>query len=367
MKITCNRAALFEAVQLASSIVPTRTPKPILQCAKIHADQQGQMVAVSATDNEISIIFTIHQVQVESGGSTVIPADRMAAILHESSDETVNLELIEAVCQVVGRDSHFRICGHDPDDYPVIEAKQTQEEGIKIQAAVLKRMIHMSVFAAARENTRYAINGVLWERQGKKLRMVATDGRRLAKIDGTTAGQTEGEKTAIVPVKTMQIIERILNDPEEKIQIGFEENKISISTTSVQVMSNLVQGRFPNYSDVIPSDCQKKIKIETELLRSGVRRVALLTNEQSRGVLLSFSEENLRLSSSTPEAGEAEINVAIDYKGEEFNIGFNPQYMLEALRVIEEPTVVFELSNAEKPGVLRAGKDFLYVLMPVSV
>ncbi|MBN1766458.1 MAG: DNA polymerase III subunit beta [Sedimentisphaerales bacterium] len=367
MKIACNRAALYEAVQLASSIVPARTPKEILKCAKIQADKESQTVIVMATDNEITVKYTIPQVQVDDGGSTVLPADRIASILHESSDETVNLELTDATCEVVGKDSRFRIYGHDPDDYPAIAI--TPPEGVlQIQAAVLKRMIHMTSFAAARENTRYAINGVLWEQQGKKLRLVATDGRRLAKMDGTTKSKSSDDnQTAIVPGKTMQVVERILHDPEEQVQISFPDNKICINTALVQVLSNLVQGRFPKYSDVIPEGHEKKIKINRELLSSGVRRVALLANEQSKGILLSFSNESLCLTSSTPEAGEAEIRMPVEYQGEEFKIGFNPQYILEALRVVEELDIVFELSDPGKPGVIKAGKDFLYVLMPVTV
>jgi DNA polymerase III subunit beta len=367
MKFQCNRAALHEAVQLASSIVPPRTPKPILQCARINADADSKVVTVTATDGEISVQYTITQVQIETGGATVVPADRLASILHESNDETVNLELTDATCQVVDKDSKFRIYGHDPDDYPVMDMVGP-ENPLLLQAAVLRRMIHMSVFSAARENTRYAINGVLWEQQGKKLRMVATDGRRLAKVEGAAVSvPADLEITAIVPAKAMQLIERMLHDPEEKVQIGVTENQISVSTTAVLVVSNLVQGRFPKYTDVIPDSCEHKVQVNTELLRSGVRRVALLTNDQSRGVSLSFNDNCLQLTSSTPEAGEAEVKLPVAYQEEALRIGFNPQYLLEALRVVDEPEVVFEMIDGEKPGVLRAGKDFLYVLMPVSV
>ena len=178
---------------------------------------------------------------------------------------------------------------------------------------------------------------------------------------------SDAELTAIVPVKTMQLVERVLNDPEEMVQVGFLDNQISIGTSTVQVTSNLVQGRFPKYEDVIPSSYEKRVRLETELLRRGVRRVALLTNEQSRGILMTYTTGELCLTSSTPEAGEAEIKMPAEYEGEELKIGFNPQYILDVLRVVDESEIFCEMSDAAKPGVLRAGKDFLYVIMPVSV
>lgn len=367
MKITCNRAALHEAVQLASSIVPARTPKPILQCAKLQANQDDKTLNVLATDGDISIEFRISQVEVVSAGATVVPADRLAAILHESTDDTLSLEVTDASCVILGKDSRFVIHGQAAEDFPAFPAPE-QGERMKIKASLLKRLIHMTVFAAARENTRYAINGVLWEQEGKKLRLVATDGRRLAMISGQlTAATKEDGGAAVVPIKTMGVLERILSDPDEQIEVGFHHNQIVVGSARVQLTGNLGQGRFPKYADVLPTGCNKKAQISTEALRSAVRRAALLTNENSRGVALAFGAERLRISSSTPEAGDAEVNMDIKYEGEELTIGFNPQYILEALRVIDEPEIVFEFVEAAKPGIIKAGRDFLYVLMPVTV
>jgi DNA polymerase-3 subunit beta len=333
----------------------------------MQADQKEQKLTVTATDNEITIKYVVPQVQVSVGGSAVVPAERIAAILRESVDDTVDLEVTEATCQVVGKDSRFRIYGHDPDDFPAV-AELTRDGQWKIKAGVLKRMIAQVVFAAARESTRYAINGVLWEQQGKKLRMVATDGRRLARVDGETAGgEKDGEHSAIVPVKALLVVERLLTDPEEKVEVSFTGNQINLCTAVAEISSNLVQGRFPKYADVIPTGCDKKAQVDTEAFRSAVRRAALLTNEQSRGVLLVFAEDELRLTSSTPEAGDAEVTMRVEYRGEKLQIGFNPQYVLEMLRVVEEAEVVCEFSDSSKPGMIRAGKDMIYVIMPVTV
>ncbi|MBI9016072.1 MAG: DNA polymerase III subunit beta [Phycisphaerae bacterium] len=366
MKLKCSRSALNEAIQLASSIVPTRTPKPVLQCAKLVADQENQSLRVIATDNEVTIDYTLSGVLVEVGGTMVLPADRMGRILHETKDENIDLELIESTCHVTGQDSEYNIYGYDPDDFPVIEIEE-QENVLEIEASVLKKMIHMSAFSAARESSRYAINGVLWELSGKKLRMVATDGRRLAQIDGGLSVAIAQDQTAIVPVKAMAVIERVLTEPMEKVRISIENNQIVVRTEKVKFSANLVQGRFPKYTDVIPTGCDIKAHMQKESFLSAVRRAALLTNEHTNGIVLSYSSDNLCLSSSTPEAGDAEINMPIAFDGPDMKIGFNPQYILEALKVIDTPEIVMEFAGENKPGVLRSGKDFLYVLMPVTV
>ncbi len=365
MNVNVNRAALFEAVQLASSIVPARTPKPILQCAKLHTS--NDKLIVTATDNEITITYSISQLQIVQEGSTVVPADRMTGILRESNDETVSIEVKDAVCEISGTDSHFKVFGQDADDFPVTETAD-QPASLKIKAQDLKSMISKVTFAAARESSRYAINGVLWECTGKKLRMVATDGRRLAQVDGEVSGAAKGEDhSAIVPIKTMSILERILQDPDEKIEITFSGNQIVIRTATVELSGILVQGRFPKYEDVIPSGCDKKIELNVSSLQSAVRRAALLTNENSRGILLGFSKGGLRLTSSTPEAGEAEVTMDVDYQAEPVEIGFNPQYVLEMLKVSDNDEVAFEFSDGKRPGLLKSGKNFLYVVMPVTV
>ena len=366
MEITCNRAALAEAVQLASSIVPARTPKPILQCAKITADKEAKRLTVVATDGDITIRQVVTQVQIAQDGSAVVPADRMAAILREGGDETVDIRVSEATCEVVGQNSRFHIYGHDPDDFPEVELPE-QQPCLEMTGGVLKRLGQLSVFAAARETSRYAINGVLWEQHGKKVSLVATDGRRLAKVEGALgAVKKEMEQAAIVPVKTMVLLERIVADPDDKIEVSFSKNQVAVKTAVVEVLSNLVQGRFPKYADVIPTGADRFAEIACEPLNLALRRVSLLTNEQSKGVRLAFSAGKLRLFSSAPEAGDAEVTIDAKYDAEPIEIGFNPQYILEMLRVIDAEEVQCELSDANKPGLLRVGKDFLYVVMPVT-
>ena len=369
MNIKCNREALFEAVQLASSIVPTRTPKPILQCAKLETGPEDQELIVIATDNEMTIRYVVSHVQVEAPGATVVSAERLSGILRETKDKTICLEASGETCEIVGQDSRFRLRVEDPEDFPVIKVSQ-EEGGLRIKAGVLKEMFRKVSFAVARESSQYALNGVLWEQRDKKLRMVATDGRRLAQVDGEViaTGKTAEQQAAIVPIKVINSVGRILHDLDEEVQVGLIGNQVVIRTAAVEICGILVQGRFPNYKEVIPSEADKKVTFKVEALQSALRRAALLTNEHSRGVALSFSDEQVRFSSSTPEAGEAEIDITLsDYHSDAVEIGFNPQYLLEMLRIVDEDEVTFEFSDGKKPGLLRCGKSFLYVVMPVTV
>ena len=177
MKANFNRAALAEALGLLTSVAPSRTPKPILCCVQITAEDKE--VRICATDLEVGINYSISEVQVEKPGEVIIPADRLAAIVRESVDEVLVLEATDGKCEIKGADSHFTICGHEPGQFPVVPGFEGDSE-MEIGLPNLQTGIEQCLFATAKESSRYAINGVLWEIKDKKLMMVATDGRRLA-------------------------------------------------------------------------------------------------------------------------------------------------------------------------------------------
>ncbi len=366
MKLQCNRAALYEAVQLASSIVPSRTTKPILSCALFKADQADQTLTVIATDNEMTIKSMVEQVQIETEGDMVLPAARLASILFECSEENLELSWQGNICMIRGKNrSKFDIYGDDSEQFPALDIV-LGENVIEIEAGILRRMIKMTSFAAAKESSRYALNGILWEISGKNLVMVATDGRRLAKMSGKLLSGSV-EQTAIVPVAATNILDKMLHDPEEKVKISLEENRVVFATARSVLSSALVQGRFPRYSDVIPAGCDKRAEINATEFASGIRQVATMTNDTTRGMALEFTTGRLELTSSTPEAGDAEFNLEIAYDGPEIKIGFNPYYLLDVLKNAGVEQVVLEMHDGNKPGILRVGEEYLYVIMPVAL
>ncbi|UCG47659.1 MAG: DNA polymerase III subunit beta [Phycisphaerales bacterium] len=365
MKVSFNRAAMAEALGLLTGVVPSRTPKPILRCVQIVAEEKA--VRINATDLEVGISYLVAEVQVESEGEVIVPADRLSAIVRESVDEVLLLEARDGTCEIRGSDSHFTIYGQEPGQYPpvpVFDGKADLEIGLN----VLQGGIEQCLFATARESSRYAINGVLWEIQDKKLMLVATDGRRLARCRVTLGSAPEKAiANMIVPAKTMGLLDKLGGNEKDSVAVKLLDNQIVISCANVVISSNLVEGNFPKYEDIIPTDYDKKLRLPTEATLSAVRRSALLTSEESRGIKLSIGQKKLVFSCRSPEAGDAQIEMVIDYRGEPIDIGFNPQFLMDVLRVVRTPEFDFELGQPDRPGLIKSGTTFLYVLMPINL
>jgi DNA polymerase-3 subunit beta len=365
MKVIAQTAALQEALALTGSIVATRTPKPVLQCVKLIATEN--MLTLLGTDLEVGCRYHITAVQVEEEGEALVPADRLGGIVRESTDEvSLTIETEKETTHVRGSGSHFQIFGYDPGEYPAV-AEFAEGGAFQVPGGVLGSMIGKTLFATAKAHSHYAISGVLLEASGKKLQLVATDGHRLAQAKGALSKPPGKETTAIVPAKLMALIQRIAADREEAVEVKVQENQIMLRTARAVLASSLVQGNFPKYSDVIPKECDRKATAKTSEFEHRIRQAALLTNEESRGVKLSFQGDHVTLSSRAPETGEAEVTLPIQFEGEPLEIAFNPTFLIDALRVTETEEITFEMNGNNKPAVIRAGSDFLYVLMPVDL
>jgi len=367
MKVQFNRVALVEALNLLTSVVPNRTPRPILRCVKIAA--AGKEVRICATDLEAGINYLVSEVKVEQAGEVIVPADRLAAIVRESVDEVLSLEASEGICEIKGEDSYFKIFGQQEDQYPQVPGFEGEAD-LEIALEDLQTGIGQCLFATAKESSRYAINGVLWEIKGKKLLFVATDGRRLVRTRINLVSAAKENLAAakiIVPAKTMGLLEKVGRGGKDPVRVKFVNNQIILGCSSVVISSNLVEGNFPKYEDIIPDNYDKKLKLSTEAVFSAVRRSALLTSDESKSVKISISKKVMVFSSRAPETGDARVEMAIDYKGEPIEIGFNPQFLIEVLRVITEPEFELELGQPDRPGLIKSGANFICVLMPINL
>lgn len=367
MKIKFNRTALQEALALVTSIVPSRTPKPILQCLRISCERDA--VTICATDLEVGINFQVVQVEIETAGDVVLPADKLASIVRESVDEVIEVEAGENTVTIKGSDSVFTIYGHDPSQYPAVPGFGGKAD-FEINLSKLQESIERSVFAVAKESTRYALNGILWETGKDGLTLVATDGRRLARsvVDLEGAGKVKlPEGKTIVPAKTMLLLDRVGGGENTQVAVCFVDNQIVLMCGQAVISSNLIEGNFPQYQDIIPSDNNIRIELPTEATLSAVRRAALLATEDSKGIKLSLKRGQLIFSGRAPETGDAEVDMAVDYSGDEMSIGFNPQFLVDVLRVLKSDTFTLELGEPDRPGVIRSGDEFLYIVMPVNL
>jgi len=374
MKVICDRVALADAVSTASGVVAGRTPTPVLKCIKLTATEPpNDGLVITATDLEVGLRLAVPQVQVEQPGEAAIPADKLSQIARACDDPSLTIETDNHTVHIRGAGSHFKVFGYDPKEFPPVRDFADATVDCEINARVLQTLITRTLFAAAVEHSRYAINGVLFERSGSKLRLVATDGRRLAMATGPAEGTDD--RSCIVPTKALKLALKLVDDPDATIRMAIDDNQVLFAfgggdtpgETAV-LSSNLVEGAFPPFDDVVPKDQDKKVSFDTAALSSAVRRAALLTNEESKGVRLSFTEDKLTLTSRAPEMGEATVEVKLDdYQGDPVEIGFNPAFITDALNVVDSDQITIELKGPNKPGVLKTGSDFTYVLMPVNL
>jgi len=363
MKVICNRNALAEALSILAGVVGVRTTRPILQCVRLQAEKDG--LTLLGTDYEQGLRYSVKEVQVQEPGETVAPAVRLAGIVHQIEGETVTLVLEDEHLVVSAPGAKFTLYTFSPDEFPPVglggEGRQ-----FKSSSAVLTTVAEQTVYAAARETTRYAINGVYMQAGQNRICMVATDGRRLARASGALPGKITDEIACIVPAKAIATLEHLGGDPDASVEVTVTDSQVAFSTERALLISNLVEGQFPSYEAVIPKESSCKVTVDREKLLGAVRRVALMTSKESHSVKLTVGAEQMTMEARVPEEGEARLEIPVHVEGEGVEIAFNPDYLADPLRVLPHEQVAIEFKTSATPAVMKAGPDFLYVLMPVS-
>ena len=363
MKITCQTDTLHDGFQVVGSIVQQRPTRPILSTVLLSA-KNGQL-ELHATDLEIGIRLHVAGAEIAEEGEVAISQSRVASILRETADETVTLETDDRHCTITASDSVFRLPIEAADEFPDVPVF---DEGgcYEMDRKAFVEMVSKTTFAAHQGKHRYALNGVLLEVKPKSVLMVATDGRRLAYIEKKGKFSDSADEAVIVPTKALDQIIKVLTDDDEVIRINILENQIVAKTARASVSTRLVEGHFPPYDSVIPKDCDRKVDFDRERLHSAVRRAALMTSDDSSAVFLRFENGKMVVSAAAPETGTAKVELAVDYSGPETELGFDPRFLTDFFRALDDETVRIEFRDSSSAGLFRAGKDFLYVVMPVS-
>jgi DNA polymerase III subunit beta len=363
MKLTLNRDDLFEALTRVQSVVSTRSTIPVLANVLLEA-KDGELL-LTTTDMELSVSTQV-AAEVTKAGVTTLPAKRLFSVIRELPSQPIQLSVDSKDSATIEcGSSFFKIMGLSADDYPEIPAPE-ENQSYALEPATLKHMLKCVQYAASVDETRYVLNGILFSFNNKKLTVVATDGRRLALCENEVDFPAEIDLDMVVPAKAINELLRNLKD-EGTIKLIAAGNQVIFDLGDMRLVSKLIDGTFPNYQQVIPAQCEERIAIERETLLHAVRRVALVTNEQSNSIRLSFEENNLQVMSSTPDVGEAKERVPIKYSGPAMNIAYNPEFLLAPLRVLDSDEVYLELSDELSPGVLKSDISFLYVIMPMRM
>ena len=368
MKAICNREGLLAACQLASVAVPSRDIKPILKNLKAVADD-GKCTLM-ATDLELGIRLEVRGLQVDEPGEAILPAARLLAILREAQDDELTIETDPSSCVVRGESAEWNMPSEDPANFPDLPVF-TDDKYHAIAAGGLREMIRRTVFAAAEgEASRYSWTGVLWELDDDDVRLVATDGRRLALCQGRGeghGGHTTKGQTPVVPSKAMNLLERNLQDDEEQVRVSFRPNEVLFRTERAVIYSRLVEGRFPDYKAVFPKKQTTKVPLSGGPFLAAVRQAAIMTDNDSKRVIFHFGRTKLTLEAQGSTTGRSRVDLPVAYDGKALDISFNPEFIVDMLRVLPgDAELTLELVESSSPALFRSGPNYSYLVMPLT-
>ena len=368
VKMSFERGSFLAGFQTVAGVVPSRSPKPILQNVKLEATE-GKATVI-ATDLEIGMRKEISDIDVQIPGSVLLPASRFLAILRESGDERLQLEADPQGTVVRGERSEYRLPSGNPDEYPTV-ADFTEQSYHELSSRLLRELFRRTVFATDTESSRYALGGVLMELEAGKVTCVGTDGRRLAKMEGmaTVTGEEERDgSTLIVPTRAVQQMERALSDTDDEARISAQSTELLLSCAGTTVYARLLEGRFPRWRDVFPQrEGAQQLELAVGPLLSTVRQAAIVTSDESRGVDFTFESGRLVLSGKAAETGQSRVELPISYEGPQISITLDPRYVADFLKVLETDKLVsVEIKDAESAAVLSTDDGYGYVIMPLA-
>jgi len=368
MKASCPREALLSACQLVSAAIPTREVRPILK--NIKAVATNDRFTLMATDLEIGICLDVRGLQVTDPGEAILPASKMISILRENRDDELLITCDASSCTVQGAASNFDLPTEDPSQFPDWPTF-TEEKYHEMTAGVLREMIRRVIFAAADDAARYSLTGVLWELEGEKLNLVATDGRRLAVTTGMATPQgghaTTGQ-TPVVPTKAMSLLERnLVDDPDALVKISIRHNDVLFRTERATIYSRLVEGRFPSYRDYLPKKFTGKATVQASAFMAAVRQAAIMADDETKRVAFRFDKGTLTLEAQGPTSGRSKVVMEIVFEGKPVSVNFNPAFVVEVLRVLPtDAEPVIELGGPGDPALFKCGPDYQYLVMPLT-
>jgi DNA polymerase-3 subunit beta len=363
MKFSVSKEKLLAGLQTVQNVVSTRTTLPILSNVLLQA--ADDQLRLTTTDLDVGVSGAV-SAQIEKPGATTLPARRLANIVRELPAAEIIVEVdSKNVASIRCGQSFFKILGLPEEEFPPLP-KQTNARTFTIGQQLLRDALRKTSYAISTDETRYVLNGILFSFKENKLTLVATDGRRLALVDLELEFPRSQEVDIIVPTKAVTELGRLLGD-EGEVRLSVEENQVAFQIGDTLLASKLIEGNYPNYRQVIPAEAKERVTLEREMFLNAVHRVALLSSEKSNSVKLVFTKNNIEIAANTPDVGEARESLAVAYKGREFSIAFNPEFLQAPLRVLTNDEVFLDMIDEMSPGVIKIQSPFLYVLMPMRI
>lgn len=368
MKLTIGKEQIIQGLQAVQNIVSARTTLPILSNVLLRAE--GSRLELTATDLDVTISCSV-EATVNRPGSITLPVKRFFGIVRELAAPTIDLEVDEKqACTITAGPSYYRINGLAAEEFPPLP-KFAEKKRVVLPQEKLRGMLRKTSFAISTDETRFVLNGIFFSLKDHKITMVATDGRRLALVDEEVDIPVESDGEFIVPTKAINELNRLLATSGD-VEVKFTENQAAFALqdekgASILIISKLIEGNYPNYRQVIPAETKERITLAREELLHALRRAEIMTSEKSNSVKLTFAKNNLAITANTPEVGEARESIAINYKGQDLAIAFNPIYLMDPLKALDNDEVYLELIDELSPGVLKINAAFLYVLMPMRM
>jgi DNA polymerase-3 subunit beta len=363
MKFSVSKEKLLAGLQTVQNVVSTRTTLPILSNVLLQAAEDH--LRLTTTDLDVGVSGAI-TAQIEKPGATTLPARRLATIVRELPAAEILVEVdSKNVASIRCGQSFFKILGLPEEEFPPLP-KLNESRTFTIGQQVLRDALKKTSYAISTDETRYVLNGILFSFKENKLTLVATDGRRLALVDLEVEFPRSQEVDIIVPTKAVTELGRLLGD-EGDVRLSVDENQVAFQIGDTLLASKLIEGNYPNYRQVIPAEAKERVTLERELFLNAVHRVSLLSSEKSNSVKLVFSKNNIEIAANTPDVGEAKESLAVAYKGRDFSIAFNPEFLQAPLRVLTNDEVFLDLIDEMSPGVIKIQSPFLYVLMPMRI
>jgi DNA polymerase-3 subunit beta len=365
MKLTASREDLLTPLQSVIGVVERRQTMPVL--ANVLLSARENRLSITGTDLEVELVAS-HAVSVQQAGDVTVPGRKLLDIFRALPEKTsVSLTTDgDRVALRAGR-SRFTLSSLPAAEFPVIEEINSQQV-LSVSQGALRRLIDKTHFSMAQQDVRYYLNGMLLETEGKALRAVATDGHRLALCETPLQAAAKTAQQVIVPRKGVLELQRILgSDGELELAIG--TNHVRVQIGDIRFTSKLIDGRFPEYGRVVPSTPTKIVQADRDPLRQALQRTAILSNEKYRGIRLTLHSDLLTVQAHNPEQEEAEDQLEVGYKGEDLEIGFNVNYLLDALAALDTDKVEIGLNDANTSCLIRAPgtTDTKYVVMPMRL